>query len=132
MIRETLLDDTVWDQFAANPHYYVPLSYNLNPAQHPAEINEVATTFRNMYLGGEHPHAGIRWNWTVYNTDHHFHYFVDRAVRYHVRRQPQAIYYYKFSYDGAFNHMKRQMMLGSYPGAVHADVSYGNSRVGNL
>jgi hypothetical protein len=122
MIRETLIDNTVFDQFIANPHYYVPMSYNLNPVSNPAEVNEVATTFRNMYLGGQHPSAEIRYNWTVYCTDHHFHYFVDRAVRYHVRRQSHPIFYYKFSYDGAFNHMKRQLLLGNYPGAMHADV----------
>lgn len=58
MIRETLIDDTVFDQFAVNPHFYVPQSYNLNPVQNVAQINEVATTFRDMYLGGAHPSDG--------------------------------------------------------------------------
>jgi bile salt-stimulated lipase len=124
MIRETIIDDTVFSQFIANPHFYVPASYNLHPVFNAAEVNEVATTFRNMYLGGQHPSPELRFNWTLYNTDHHFHYFTDRAVRYHTRRQTQPIYYYKFSYDGAFNLMKRRLLLGDYEGAVHSDVSY--------
>lgn len=58
MIRETLIDNTVFDQFIANPHFYVPQSYNLHPVANAAQVNEVATTFRNMYLGGQHPSAG--------------------------------------------------------------------------
>lgn len=58
MIRETLIDNTVFDQFIANPHFYVPQSYNLNPVTNATEVNEVAMTFRNMYLGGQHPSAG--------------------------------------------------------------------------
>ncbi|KAG5683592.1 hypothetical protein PVAND_012865 [Polypedilum vanderplanki] len=121
IIRETLLDDTVFDQFQRNPHFYVPQSFNLNPVTQAAEVNEVATAFRNLYLGGQHPHTGIRYNWTVYNTDHHFSFFVDRALRYHVRRQTQPIYYYNFHFDGTLNMMKRFLLLGDYPGAMHAD-----------
>lgn len=113
MIRESLLDSSVFDQFAANPHFYVPLSFNLNPVTQSAQVNEVATTFRNMYFGGQHPHAGIRYNYTVYNTDHQFSFFVDRAVRYHARRQTQPIFYYKFRYDGSLNMMKRLIGLAS-------------------
>jgi bile salt-stimulated lipase len=112
IVRETLIDETVFEQFAANPHFYVPESFNLNPVTQAAEVNEVATTFRGMYLGGQHPHAAIRYNWTVFNTDHHFSYFVDRSLRYHMRRQTQPIYYYNFHYDGALNMMKRFMLLG--------------------
>ncbi|XP_070495495.1 para-nitrobenzyl esterase-like [Chironomus tepperi] len=121
MIREAILDNTVWDQFANNPHFYVPQSYNLNPVTQSAQVNEVATTFRNSYMGGQHPHNEIRYNWTTYCTDHQFSFFVDRSVRYHVRRQTQPIYYYKFSYDGSLNMMKRLILLADYPGAMHAD-----------
>lgn len=116
MIREALLDNTVFDQFANNPHFYVPQSFNLNPVTQSAQVNEVATTFRNYYMGGQHPNNEIRYNWTTYCTDHQFSFFVDRAVRYHVRRQTQPIYYYKFSYDGSLNMMKRLTLL--------ADVSF--------
>lgn len=135
MIRESILDSTVFDQFAANQHFYVPMSYNLNPTTQPSQVNEVAMTFRNMYLGGQNPHAGIRYNWTQFNTDHQFSYFVDRSVRYHVRRQSQPIYYYTFRFDGALNMLKRLIGLGDV--SIHKyslvvgifeqfDVYYGN------
>jgi hypothetical protein len=44
-IGETLIDNTVWQQFAENEHFYVPLSYNLHPGTNAVQVNEVATTF---------------------------------------------------------------------------------------
>lgn len=120
MIRESILDKTVFDQFAANQHFFVPTSYNLNPINHAAQVNEVATTFRNMYFNGQNPHSGIIYNWTQYNTDHQFSYFVDRTVRFHVRRQTQPIYYYTFSYDGALNMLKRLILLGDVSLLCHS------------
>lgn len=121
MIRELLIDNTVMDQFIANPSFYVPLSFNLNTAQHSAQINEVATTFRNMYFNGAHPSQAIRFNWTQMFSDHHFNFGVDRTVRYHSTRQTQPIFYYKFSFDGSLNMIKRLLLLTGYDGAVHAD-----------
>lgn len=103
MIREMLFDDTVMSQFIANPHFYSPLSFNLNPATNQAQINEVAAAVRNMYFNGQHPTAAIRFNWTQYQSDMHFNFGIDRVVRYHSTRQTQPIYYYKFSMDGSLN-----------------------------
>jgi hypothetical protein len=122
MIRELLIDDTVMDQFIANPHFYAPHSFNLNPSM-TSEVNEVASTFRNIYFNGQHPSQSNRFNWTQYQTDAHFSFGVDRTVRYHAARQTQPIYYYKFSMDGSLNLIKRLLLLTDYQGAVHADVS---------
>lgn len=123
MIRELLIDDTVMNQFIQNPHFYVPGSFNLNPQTQQAQVNEVATTFRNIYFNGAHPSQAVRFNWTQYNTDMHFAFGIDRTVRYHSARQTQPIFYYKFSMDGSLNMIKRLIFLTDYPGAVHADVS---------
>lgn len=122
MIREILVDDTVMDQFIANPHFYSPISFNLNPSTQQAQVNEVAQTFRNIYFNGQHPSQAIRYNWTQYQTDMHFSFGVDRVIRYHAARQTQPIYYYKFSMDGSLNMVKRLLLLTDYDGAMHADV----------
>jgi bile salt-stimulated lipase len=126
MIRELLLDDTVMDQFIEKPHYYAPQSFNLNPLTQQSEVNEVASTFRNIYFNGQNPSQAIRFNWTQYNTDMHFTFGIDRTVRYHSARQTQPIYYYKFSMDGSLNMIKRLLLLTDYSGAVHADVRIDN------
>jgi bile salt-stimulated lipase len=123
IVRENLLDDTVFDQFAANPHFYVPLSFNLHPTNNAAQVNEVATQFRSMYFQGGHPTFETRFNYSVFMSENHFTFGIDRAIRYHVRRQTQPIYYYKFDFDGSLNMIKRLLLLTAFPGAVHADVS---------
>lgn len=125
MARESIFDDTVPQRYAANPHYYVPQSYNLNPVTQAAQVNEVATTFRSMYFGGGHPSnaPGARFTYTEYCSDHHFAFGIDRTIRYHSARQTQPMYYYKFTMDGGLNMIKRLLLLTDYDGAVHADVS---------
>lgn len=39
----------------------------------------------------------------------------------HSDRQGEPIYYYKFTFDGDLNLVKRLLLLTDYPGAVHAD-----------
>ena len=50
-----------------------------------------------------------------------FAHGIDRTARLHAERQIHPVYYYKFSFDGDLNLMKTLLMLGQYPGAVHAD-----------
>lgn len=124
MIRELLFDDTVMNQFINNPHFYSPRSFNLHPVNNQAQVNEVAATVRNMYFNGQHPSPSIRFNWTQYQSDMQFNFGIDRVVRYHSDRQTQPIYYYKFSFDGSLNMVKRLLLLTDYNGAVHGDVSF--------
>jgi bile salt-stimulated lipase len=121
VIREVLIDNTVMDQFIANPHLYSPHSFNLNRQTQQAEINEVATTFRRIYFNGAQPSQANRFNWTQYMTDAHFTFGSDRTTRYHSERQTQPVYYYKFSIDAGLNMVKRLLLLSDYDGAVHAD-----------
>lgn len=123
MRRENLVDTTVFAQMQANPHFYVPGSFNLNPATQSAQVNEVAQAFRNIYFQGRHPTQADMFNYTQYKTDHHFTFGIDRTIRYHSTRQTQPIFAYKFSMDGSLNMIKRLLLLGDYDGAVHADVS---------
>lgn len=121
MTREALLtgDDTVPQQFAANPHFYASPTFNLVPGQHDPQINEVALAMRNYYFNGGHVsnEPGLpRYNYSLYMSDHHFSYGVDRTVRYHARRQSQPIYYYKFGFDGSLNMIKRLLLLTEYAG----------------
>ena len=119
MIREVLIDDSVMNQFVINPHFFVPLSFNLQAGS--AASNEVSTAFRQQYFNGAQPNQAVRFEWTQYNTDHHFAFGIDRTIRYHSTHQTQPAYYYRFSFDGALNMIKRLLLLTDYPGAVHAD-----------
>lgn len=123
MRRENLVDTTVFAQMQANPHFYVPGSFNLHPTTHSAQVNEVAQAFRNIYFRGQHPTQADMFNYTQYKTDHHFTFGIDRTIRYHSARQTQPIFAYKFSMDGSLNMIKRLLLLSDYDGAVHADVS---------
>jgi carboxylesterase type B len=123
IIRESIIDSTVFDQFAANPFFYVHPSFNLHPTNNVAQVNEVATSMRNIYFQGGHPTPAGRFNYSEFMSEHHFTYRIDRTVRYHAKRQTQPIFYYKFDFDGSLNMIKRLLLLTDYPGAVHADVS---------
>lgn len=119
MARESLFDDTVPAQFMANPHYYASPTFNLVPGVHTSQINEVALAMRNYYFQGGHVSnepGTPRFNYSLYMSDHHFSYGVDRTIRYHARRQSQPIYYYKFGFDGSLNMIKRLLLLTDYPG----------------
>lgn len=122
--HEHLIDNTTFSQFPPNPHFYPHPSFNLHRTLHASQINEVATSFRNIYFNGGHPTMETRQQYAEFMSEHHFTYPVDRTVRYHARRQTQPIYYYKFGFDGSLNMIKRLLLLTSWDGAVHADVSH--------
>lgn len=124
MIRELLFDTTVMSQFIANPHFYAPRSFNLHPVNNAAEVNEVAAAVRNTFFGGQHPSEAQRFQWTEYQSDMQFNFGIDRTIRYHAPRQAAPLYYYKFSFDGGLNMVKRLLLLTDYDGAVHGDVSF--------
>ncbi len=106
----------VFALFATNPHFYVSPTFNLVPGVHDAQINEVAGWMRGNYFAGGHPTQQIAFNYSVFMSDHHFNYGIDRTVRYHARRQAQPVYYYKFSFDGSLNMIKRLLRLTDFPG----------------
>lgn len=58
-----------------------------------------------------------------YNTDLMFAHGIDQTARYHagIQGSKNPVYYYKFCFDGALNLIKTVLLLGSYPGAMHAD-----------
>lgn len=111
-----LPEPDVFALFAANPHFYASPTYNLVPGVHNNEINEVASAMRNYYFAGGHPSQQNALNYSIFMTDHHFSYGIDRTIRYHARRQSQPIYYYKFGFDGSLNMIKRLLRLQDQPG----------------
>lgn len=120
MIREALLDSTVQDVINANRHFVVPTTlWGVDP--HSAAGQTIADEFHHLYLNNQPVSDANRYNWTQYNTDHHFAYGIDTSLRSHLCHQTQPIYYYVFSFDGDLNLVKRAILLSSYPGAMHAD-----------
>lgn len=120
MIREQMLDASTRDVLNANRHMVVPQTlWGVDP--HSAAGTTIANEFHSYYLNNQPLDDANRYNWTTYNTDHHFGYGVDTTMRAHLRHQSSNIYYYVFSFDGDLNLVKRGLLLTSYPGAMHAD-----------
>lgn len=114
MIRELLVEPTIMQLFEANPHFYAPVSFNLS-AKDP-RVHQVADAFRNQYFGGNAPTPDMRLQWAQYQSDGQFLFPVDRTVQYHAKVSNQPIYYFKFSFDGSLNMLKRLLLLTDYPG----------------
>lgn len=120
MIREALLDGSVNDQLNQNRHFVVPQTlWGVDPLS--AAGTTIANEFHSLYLDNQPISNENRYNWTQYNTDHHFAYGIDTSMRTHLRHTTQPMYYYVFSFDGDLNLVKRALLLSSYPGAMHAD-----------
>lgn len=120
MIREQLLDPSVVDIINENRQFVVPTAlWGIDPNS--AAGTTITNEFHSFYMDNQPLSAENRYNWTKYNTDHHFGYGVDTTIRTHLRHQSSPIYYYIFSFDGDLNLVKRALLLRSYPGAVHAD-----------
>ena len=62
-----------------------------------------------------------RLEWSRVNSDIHFLWGIHQTVQYTYRQIFSPVYYYRFSFDGSFNFLKRVMLLTSFPGAMHAD-----------
>ncbi|XP_029722941.2 carboxylic ester hydrolase-like [Aedes albopictus] len=119
MVREHLLDSTVWNEFTRNPQFFVPHFWNI-PANTP-ESNAVSQAFRNFYWQDRALGPDIMLEWTEFHTDQQFIYAVDKSVALTAERNSQPTFYYQFSFDGDLNLMKRRLLLTDFPGAVHSD-----------
>lgn len=120
MIREQLLDPSVVDIINENRNFVVPTTlWGVDPNSAAGTV--ITNEFHSFYMDNQPLSGDNRYNWTKYNTDHHFGYGVDTTLRTHLRHQSSPIYYYIFSFDGDLNLVKRALLLRSYPGAVHAD-----------
>jgi carboxylesterase type B len=119
MIRELLIEPNIMNIFMNNPHFFVPSSFNLAPTD--PRVNEVMDAFVRLYFNGTYPSPQDRLPWAQFQSDAQFAFQIDRTIQFQARGSNQPIYYYKFSFDGALNMIKRLILLTDYPGAVHAD-----------
>lgn len=119
MIRQTEIDNQVFERFNENDSNYVPMSYNLE--SNSSDNSEVAEAFRELYFDGENASANNMPGWAKYNTDHQFQFPIDRTIKYFMANQSHPIYYYTFEVEGSFNILKRILFLQRYEGACHAD-----------
>ncbi|KAL1394688.1 hypothetical protein pipiens_001292 [Culex pipiens pipiens] len=119
MIHEHRIDSTVWNEFTRNPDFFVPHYWNI-PRNTPA-ATAVSQAFRNLYWQDRPLGDPIMLEWTKYHTDQQFTYACDKATRLTAQHNTAPTYYYHFTFDGDLNLPKRAVLLGSWPGAMHAD-----------
>lgn len=118
-ITEQIMDPTVAPTINANRNMIVPTTmWDVDPNS-PAG-DSITNQFWNFYLNGQDLAPGNRYEWSQFNSDAHFNWGIDQCVRLHAS-QSNPVYYYVFSYDGAFNNVKREWQLSGFPGAMHAD-----------
>lgn len=116
-VRELIIDPGLFTKFSNNPHYYIPTRWNVDPASPAAQ--EIITNVRNTYFGGVD--VNEKYPYTQFCTDTHFLYGVYKTVQLHSSKQAAPIYSYIFTFDGDLNLVKTLLLLGGYPGAMHAD-----------
>lgn len=119
-IAEQLLDPTVVPTINANRNLVVPTTmWDVDPNSSVGQ--SITDEFWDFYLNGQDLSESNRYQWSQFNSDVHFNWGIDQCVRLHASRQTNPVYYYVFSYDGAFNNVKHQWGLTPFPGAMHAD-----------
>lgn len=120
MIREQILDSGVRDVINNNPHLVVPTTlWDIDP--HSPNGVSMANDIWSFYLDNQSLRLGNRLEWSRWNTDVHFVYGIDQTVRLTLQHKLSPIYYYRFSFDGSLNFLKRLTLLTTFPGAMHAD-----------
>jgi len=119
MVRQYLLDRDVFNQYNADDSFLVPLSFNLS--NNSPSVEEVADEFRSMYFEGKNISSATMNGWSQFHTDAQFKFPTDRTIKHIAGTSTEPIYYYNFSYEGAFNVVKTLLLLGSHAGVCHAD-----------
>lgn len=120
MAREQILDGDVRDTVNQNRHLVVPTTlWDIDPRSPNGQA--MTNDIWSFYMNNEPLRLGNRLEWSRWNTDVHFLYGIDQSVRLHLQHKFSPIYYYRFSFDGSLNFLKRLTLLTSFPGAMHAD-----------
>ncbi|XP_058812879.1 acylcarnitine hydrolase-like [Topomyia yanbarensis] len=114
---EQFIDQTVWDQFNAQPHLLVPYFWNINNGS--TASSSVISAFQHNYFRGHPIDSSVDFEWAQYYGDHIFLFPIDYTTSVHAKG-PAPVYYYQFSYDGDLNLYKKMLMI-AHPGAVHTD-----------
>lgn len=120
MIREQILDGSVRDIVNGNRQLVVPTTlWNVDPNS--ADGRAIADELWSYYLNNEQLTQDNRYEWSQLNSDIHFTWGTDQTVRLHLQQKNSPIYYYRFSFDGSLNFLKRRLLLTAFPGAMHGD-----------
>lgn len=119
MVREYLLDGSVFERYNKNPDFFVPLSFNLQ--KNSTNVKEVADAFKSLYFNGMQLSEDKLEEWAEFHTDAQFKFPTDRTIKYFAQTSPHPIYYYDFSFEGNLNFLKTLLFLRGYDGACHAD-----------
>lgn len=118
MVREYLLDRSVFQRYNKNPDFFVPTSFQLQ--KNSSDTNEVADAFKNLYFNGKQLSEDNLDGWAKFHTDAQFKFPTDRTIKYFSQNTAE-IYYYDFTFVGALNFLKTLLFLRGYDGACHAD-----------
>jgi carboxylesterase type B len=119
VIHEQSLDNGTIAALNADQHAWIPSEFNVPHGS--ADADQIVQEIKDFYLGGQDLSDDLRWEWSKYCTDRHFIHGIDETVKIHAEHQTQAVYYYVFTFTGSLNLIKNFLLLGSFPGAVHAD-----------
>lgn len=120
VIREQILDGSVRDTINSNMNLIIPTSiWDVEPNS--ADGQAISRELWSYYMNNQALSLSNRLEWSRYNSDMHFNWGIDQTIRLHLRHQSSPIYFYRFSFDGSNNFLKRLMLLTTFPGAMHAD-----------
>lgn len=101
------------ERFIQNPNNLIPDEWNVSPNS--PQAMEVVAAFTNLYFGGRiNSTTDFAWRFANYVSDRIIIFGVSKASRMHSALQ--TVYYYRFSYSGAFNYYKRLSGLMDFPG----------------
>jgi carboxylesterase type B len=88
-------------RFNENPNLLIPDAWQIEPNS--AEAREIIDGFRRVYFdGSEIIRPDQLWQWTQFCTDREHAFGISKLVDFHYQKQP--VYYYRFSYSGAFSY----------------------------
>lgn len=123
VIREQILDPTVAFRINGNRSLILPVTlWNVDYNSPVAE--KITKDLWDFYLNGENLSSDNRFQWSQFCSDAHFNWGIDQSVRLHSKLSSSPVFYYRFSYDGAFGLGKKEHNLEDYPGVPHADDLY--------
>lgn len=119
MVRQYLIDSSVFNDYNQNPHFFVPDSYNLTKDSEDAK--KVYEAFKEVYFKGQSLSRDSLHEWARFHTDAQFKFPALRAMKYFSQNHTMPLYTYNFSFSGALNWLKTILFLTQYEGACHAD-----------
>lgn len=86
----------------------------------PDKLRELEYLIRRFYIGDEEIDLPAVWGIIDYRSDILYNYAADRSILRYMENGAENVFYYKFSYSGGRNFVKRKNNLTAH-GAAHAD-----------